>query len=397
MRERRITEDIAALKDIAGLLEDNFSSSKKYQLRSLVSRLEESITRELDYRQESANAGALDASLHEFPNIRIPAVYEELSTERVLTMEYVPHRKVTDLHPSVILELDGRGLADELFRSYLHQVVVEGLFHADPHPGNIGLGDDRRLLIMDFGMVERVSERLKPLMLKFVLAVSEGKAGDVARVAEESGKKGEDFDRDLFLERVDALVTENRGAGLARMSVGSMMQQIQMAAGEADLFLPNPVVVLGKTLMNLEAVVAKLDPDFNPAEVVEREGAKLLQRHSKDRLTLATAMQTLLDSADLAQALPDRVNRFTKRLADEGLTLKVEGVNPEPLEVAFQKVANRISSGLIIAALIIGASLLMDVDSKYRLLGYPALALVFFILAAFAGLSLLWVIFFRDK
>ena len=146
--------------------------------------------------------------------------------------------RLPDLHPSVILELDGSGLADELFCSYLHQVVVEGLFHADPHPGNIGLGDDRRLLIMDFGMVERVSERLKPLMLKFVLAVSEGKAGDVARVAEESGKKGEDFDRELFLERVDALVTENRGAGLARMSVGSMMQQIQMAAGEADLFLP---------------------------------------------------------------------------------------------------------------------------------------------------------------
>ena len=134
-----------------------------------------SLLRELDYRQEAQNLTLLRHNLADFRRIIVPAPVDDYTTSRVLTMEYVPGTKITALSRVARLELDGAGLADDLFRAYLTQVLVDGFFHADPHPGNVLLTDDGRLALLDLGMVARMAPRVQEQLLQLLLAVSEGR------------------------------------------------------------------------------------------------------------------------------------------------------------------------------------------------------------------------------
>ncbi len=160
VRERIVT-DLEALANIAEFADNHTEAGRKYGYSEIVEEFRKSILKELDYRLEARNQATLRENLAAFEHIVVPSVIEEYSTSLVLTSEFIKGRKITEISPMAQMDIDGILLADELFRAYLQQILVDGFVHADPHPGNVILTDDGRIALLDVGMVTRLSPALQ--------------------------------------------------------------------------------------------------------------------------------------------------------------------------------------------------------------------------------------------
>jgi predicted unusual protein kinase regulating ubiquinone biosynthesis (AarF/ABC1/UbiB family) len=181
------------------------------------------------------------------------------------------------------------------------------------------------------------------------------------------------------------------------MQVGRLVLEVTQAAAENGIRVPSELTMLGKTLLNLDQVGRTIAPDFDPNASIRRNAAQILQQRLVKSLSPGNLFSGVLEVKDLLQRLPARINKILDAIANNQLKLEVDAIDEKTLILGFQKVANRITTGLIIASLIVGAALLMRVDTTFRIWGYPGLAIIFFLLAAGSGIVLLVNILFYDK
>ncbi len=393
----QIADDLDAFTEIARLLDRHAEAGRIYQFEKVVDEFRKTLTRELDYRQEAQNLATLRENLAEFERIVVPAPVVDYTTGRVLTMDFVSGQKITRLSPLKKLDIDGARLAEDLNRAYLKQILIDGFFHADPHPGNVFLTDDGRLALIDLGMVARISSGMQESLLKLLMAISEGRGEEAAEQAAQIGEKLETFDETEFQRRVTELVGEYHTARLEQIQVGRVVLEVSRVSAGAGMRLPSELTMLGKTLLNLDEIGRTLDPSFDPNASVRRNAADLMRQRMTKSASPANLFASLLEAKDFAQKLPGRVNKVLDILANNQLRLDVDAVDERLLIDGLHKIANRISLGVILAALIVGAALLMQVPTRFQVLGYPGLAILLFLAAAFGGLWLVVSILARDR
>src|SRR5207302_9146453 len=234
--------------------------------------------RELDYQQEAHRPSAFHERLQDFPHIILPAPIDDYSTARVLTMEYVTGIKITEMSPLARMEFDGQMLAAELFRAYLNQILVEGFFHADPHPGNVFLTPNHRIALLDLGMVGRIMPRLQEDLLQLLLAISEGHGEDAAQIAIKIGQPRREFDQTEFTRRICEIVGQQKTATVEEMQVGRLVLEVTRCAAESQIRVPPELTMLGKTLLNLDQVGHALAPQFDPNASIRRNTAEILRQ-----------------------------------------------------------------------------------------------------------------------
>jgi ubiquinone biosynthesis protein len=396
IREQMV-EDLDALADIAEFLDNHTEFGQRYEFSRMLDELRKSLMRELDYRQEGHNLSALREQLRDFPHLIVPLSIHDYSTSRILTMEYVPGTKITKMSPLSRMEFDGEILAEELFRAYLKQILVDGFFHADPHPGNVFITPDYRIALLDLGMVGRIMPGLQEDLLQLLIAISEGNGEEASRIAMKIGQPRREFDQTEFTRRISEIVARQKTATVEEMQVGRLVLEVTRCAAESQIRVPPELTMLGKTLLNLDQVGRALAPQFDPNASIRRDAAEILRQRVVKTLSPSNLFGGLLEVKDLLQRLPARLNRLFDALANNEFKVSVDAIDEKTLIVGFQKIANRITVGLIIAALIIGAALLMRVETSFRIWGYPGLAIIFFICAAGAGVVLLFNILFYDK
>src|ERR1051325_508439 len=222
----QIVEDLEALGQMAQFMDAHTELGKRYEFDNMLQGLRRSVLRELDFKVEANNLVAMGENLREFDRIIIPEPIEDYCTSRILTMEYVPGKKITELSPLRLMELDGSGLARELFRAYLKQILVDGLVHADPHPGNVFLTDDVRIALIDLGMVTRLLPNFRDNFLRLLLSISEGRGEEAAETAIKMGEPKPNFNRAEFIARVAELVSENASANMSGLNSGQIALEI---------------------------------------------------------------------------------------------------------------------------------------------------------------------------
>ncbi|HUP96443.1 MAG TPA: AarF/UbiB family protein [Usitatibacter sp.] len=394
---QQVAEDFEVLAEIAAFLDKHTEAGRRIRICSMLEELRASIMHELNYEREAQNLVAVGKNLAEFELIRIPQPINDYSTKRVLTMEYVEGRKITKMSPVARLEMDGGELAEELFRAYLKQVLVDGLFHADPHPGNVFITDDDRIALLDLGMVGYTTPSMQTSLLKILIAISEGKAEDAAEVVCRISETTPEFDINLFKKRISSLVTERQGQSLSQINVGRTLLEVTRSAADLGLYVPSELTMLGKTLLQLDEVGRILDPEFDPDAAIQRNAADIMSKRLSRDASKGSMMATLLDMRDFVSGLPLRLNKIMDALAGKELEIKVRSVDAPLIMEGLQKIANRITSGLILASLIIGASLLMRIETAWQVFGYPGLPIIFFLFAAAGGIWLLATIFVHDR
>lgn len=392
----KMTDDLEALMEVAGFLDKHTETGRKYEFAAMIEELRRSLIRELDYYEEARNLQILRRNLQEFDLIIVPQPIDDYTTPRVLTMEYVAGRKVTDVSPLRRIELDGYKLLDQLFQAYLKQILVDGFVHADPHPGNVLLTDDDRVALLDLGMVARVTPSLQDQLLKFILAVSEGRADAAARITLGLCEAREGADRARFHREVTQLIAQHHDTELHQIETGRVLLDVKGIAAECGYSLPPEMTMIGKTLLNLDRIGQVLASDFDPNESVRRHASRLMQQKFRASFTSGNIFSGLLEAKEALEQLPPRVNLILERLANNDVEIKVDAIDERTLIEGMQKIANRITMGLILGALIVGAAMLMDVPTTFRIGGYPGLAIIFFLLAGGGGLILVFNILLND-
>jgi len=392
-----IVGDLEALNEIAHFLDQHTELGRRYEFENMLVNLRKSLLRELDFTVEANNLHTIGQNLAEFENIVVPEPVDDFTTSRVLTMEYIAGKKITALNPLRLLEIDGGLLADELFRAYLKQFLIDGLFHADPHPGNVFITDDNRIALLDVGMVGRMTRTFQDNLLRLMLAISEGRGEMAAQAAIKMGEEKEGFDRAAFERRITDLVADNSDAILSRLNAGKVTLEITRISADCWFRLPPEFTMVAKAFLNLDRVVYTLDSNFDPNIIIRERANEILQRNILKSVAPNNLLSSVVDLKEFVEKLPTRVNRLLDAAGNNDLRIKVDTIDEKIVLEGLQKIANRITLGLVVAALIVGAAMLMRVETSFRIFGYPGLAMIFFLLAAAAGLVLVFSILFYDE
>jgi ubiquinone biosynthesis protein len=393
---KQIAEDFEVLEQIADFLDEHTDLGRRYRFGKVLAEFKSSILQELDYQREASNLTALANNLKEFQHILVPLPVLDFSSRSVLTMDYVSGTKITALSPIAQLDIQGDVLAGELFKAYLKQVLIDGFFHADPHPGNIFLTDDGRVALLDLGMTGRVSSNMQENLLRLLLAISEGNGDETVKIILRISETTDAFDEALFTKIAAKFVSEQRDQTLDRQDVGKALMEISRTAAETGLYVPTELILLGKTLLQLEEVGKILCPKFNPNASVRRHVAELMTTRMRKAASPGHLFGSLMEMKDFVGRLPERVNKILDAVGNSELEVNVKTPDARHLLNGFEKIANRVTTGIILAALIIGAALMMRINSSFQIFGYPGIAMICFLIATGGSAWLIIGILWKD-
>ncbi|MEA2931490.1 MAG: ubiquinone biosynthesis protein [Actinomycetota bacterium] len=393
---KRVVDDMEVIEELAQFVDDHTGLGRSYGFAAMVEEFRRSIMAELDYRLEAANLRLLGEYVAGYDRIVVPQPVDDYTTSLVLTMDLVDGRNVGSLGPLAQLESDRGVLARQLFEAYLDQILVHGFVHADPHPGNVLLTSDGRLALIDVGMVARVAPELQDDLVRLLLALSESEGTEVAAIMAGLGEKRESWDRARFEREIGSFVQRHQGVTVGNLQAGRMVGELSRIAGDCGLRPPPELTMLGKALLNLDQVARKLDPEFDPNQAIQQHVGSIMRRKMLQSASPAHLLSAAMDAKEFAEKLPSRVNKVMDALAEGQMTLNIQGIDERELMRGIQKLANRVSAGVIIAALIVGAAMLMQIDTKAKLFGYPTVAILCFMAAAAAGVWLILSSFLHD-
>ena len=389
-----VRDDMEALARLADFADRHTDVGRRYGFGQLLSQFRRSLAGELDYQREAANLVRMRQLTAEHPHLLVPEPVSDYTSSRVLTMDFVPGRKVTDVGPLGLLDVDGEPLVRDLFSAYLHMILVDGFLHADPHPGNVLLTPDGRLALIDLGMVATVPPRVQDSIVKLLLAISDADGEEAATVLAAMGAPLDGYDGGRFREDVSALVTRAVSLG-GNVQAGAVLVELSRLSGVHGLRPPAEMAMVGKALLNLDQVTTHLDPGFAPAEAIRESVADIMG--SGMRVSASGLMAAAIDAKELTANFPRRANKVMQNLAEGTFSVKVDAVDEARLLHVMQRLANRLTTGIVIAALVVGAALMMQVPTDSRILGYPSIAMVFFLLAAIGGAALVASIVVTDR
>lgn len=387
---KQISEDFEVLTEIAEFLDNHTEVGRRHHFLAILEEFRVSIQQELNYEREAQNLVMLGKSLQEFPLIDVPQPIPDYCSRRVLTMEQVQGRKITALGPLERLELEGAPLAAELFRAYLKQVLVDGLFHADPHPGNVFVTREGHIALLDLGMVGHTTPAMQNHLLKLLLAISEGNGDQAADLVIGISQTRDDFNAPEFRRRIGQFIALRRDQGLENLKIGKSILEVTQNAADNGLYVPSELTLLGKTLLQLDEVGRILDPAFDPNAYIRQHVSELMTRRMRKQATPGSLLGSLLEMKDFVGGLPTRINRVMDRVGNDELEVKIRAVDAQDVMNSLQKIANRITSGIVLAALIMGAATLTQT-------GYKGPAILCFLGAATGGFWLLITIFIQDR
>ena len=394
---KNFTEDLDTLKELTDLAVKHSKTAKKYAVDEILDELRFILLNELDYVKEAENLVALGENTKKYPKIVIPQPVEGYSTSKILTMDYIDGQKITSISPISRIETNYKPLVDELVAAYLKHIIFDGFAHADPHPGNVHLTTDNKIALMDLGMVAKFGPDLREHILKLLIAISKYNGEETANVLLKMSEYDKNADLVGFRKEINRLVLDSQNKTAKDLQTGRLLIQMNKVAAEKSIKLPVELNILGKILMNMDQIVAVLTPDYDLQRAIERNVEKLMQKKMLQELKPDNFFAQALEAKKITEKLPERLNTITEKLANNEFEIKIDAIDEQRLTDGFQKVANRISIGLIIAALIIGAALLMRIPSTFTLLGYPGLAMILFSIAAVIGLWLVLKMILKDE
>lgn len=388
--------DLDVLAGLAGTADALTDAGRRMRLADWIAEFRKAMLDELDYRIEAENLERFARHLAGYGRLRVPRPLWDYVTPRLLVMEWIDGINVTRISGLRRTEEDTAPATVELLRAYLDQVFVHGDIHADPHPGNVLLCPDGRIALIDLGMVATIPPRQRERLLKLVFAAVDGRGEDVARELVALGTRLEDFDESACVREVSQVVARYSGSA-RRTSEGRMVLELVRRSTECGLRTPPEISLLGKTLLNLERVVDALAPGVDVRREIESHLQSLMRERLRQSLSPTNLAAEAMELQELVREAPRKLSDALSLVAANRLQVRLAGLDDSRLMENLQKIANRIASAVVIAALLLSSTQIMRLEGGPRLLGYPALAMLMFLVAAVLGLMLVVSAMRRDR
>lgn len=376
--------DLGVIRSTARLLERRSTAARLVQVDALADELEVHLRAELDFREEASNAELIRELVGDRDELVVPRVIRPHVTERTLVLERIDGRKVTAEHG---LDAERASeLARGLFRAYVHQVTVEGVYHADPHRGNVLLTDDGRLALLDFGLLGRLDDDTRRSLALLLLAVAQNRADDAADLILSLSLTTIDSDEPSFVHDLRRKLPRYHWRPLSRIRAGEALADLQRISIRYGIRLPPSFALVGKTLSQADSIARTLDPGLDPVALLGEDAGAVMLREIGRRLEPNAFMSYAFPQLEALLRVPRRVSQIADRL--ETGTLKV-GVVPTDLggvEHVLRSMSNRVGAALIVVGLLVSSALLARVhDLRW-------LAAAGFVAAAALGLYMVWKI-----
>ncbi len=382
----QLRSDLEALRSFALAADHLTQVGRRVRLRDWLNEFAKTLMQELDYHAEAENLARFGRHLRPFRRLWVPQPIWDYNSQRVLTMELATGVRVDAISGVRRTEQDMDPLAAALIRGYLDQIFVHGEIHADPHPGNLRVMPDGRLAIFDLGMVAHMPPRLRERLLKILFAAVDGRGEEVADDLISISTRLEAFDEERYLRETGQLIARYAASG--SFSEGRVVLDMVRIATACGLRTPPELSLLGKALLNLETVCRLLAPELDTRRIVERQLQHVMRARLKKSLSAANIASEAMEMQQLLRDGPRKLSDIMALLAENRLQMKVTGLEESRLMENLQKIANRVAAGIISAALIMAAALMMKIDTGWHLFGYPLIALVLLMIGVVLGLGI---------
>ncbi|MCZ8294493.1 MAG: AarF/UbiB family protein [Hylemonella sp.] len=383
-----IEADLRLLDRLAALAEIELPALAPYRPRQLLREFGRSLQRELDLASECRHAERLARNMAVLPFVQIPRIHWAWTHERVNVQDYVEGIAGHALDQLDQAGLDRKLLARRGAQAVLKMIVEDGFFHADPHPGNVFYLPDNRLAFIDFGMVGHLSMRRRQQLLKLLLGLVQREPQTVVDVLLDWTRDGQTVPVERLESDIEAFLDQYHGTPLAELSLGRMLVDVTAILRENHLALPADLALLIKAFITLEGLGRGLDPNFNMAAEALPLLQQVIRARYRPRAMAGRVWGSWLRLLEVAEQLPQDLSSLLRKARQGRMGLDIESRSLRHVGKQLDRAANRISLALIIAALIIGSSIVMTVGGGPTLLGLPAFGLLGFL---GAGIGALWL------
>ncbi len=385
-----IKKDLDILSAIAVQLHERVEYLQSYDLPNLVHITRQNLLRELDFKREARNMRIAASYRNEKSEVSIPSVYEEYCTEHLLVMEYIDGTKLKDLDTET---LSNPALtARQGLRTAIKQILDDGFFHADPHPGNLLITQDERICLVDWGLTGRLSRKDRGQLIELMKSVmekdSEAMVSALLKICRAEGIVDQrSLDRDL-LDVLDSYYS----VPLKDMNIGHLLMAIIELLRKYRLSFPADLVIMIKALVTAEGTARLIYPDLDILSEAKEYVSKLVLERLKPESILRSFRSNLSGFLNLQKEMPGHIMAILDKTNRGKITLGFRHENLGVLMNTLDNITNRITAGIIIAAMIIGSSMIITTGVEPLLFGFPVLGVIGYLISGFLGLWLIFII-----
>ncbi|KLT73961.1 ubiquinone biosynthesis protein [Neisseria arctica] len=389
--ERTIQADLRILTHLAGLIESEIPETRRYQPVQMVQYFARSLAKETDLSVELRYMQRFETTFTGHPFIHIPKVYQEYSNRHILVQEYIGDTLLKSMPSESLSDGMRRKLANGITDTLFTMILKQGFFHADPHPGNIFVSPNGRITLIDFGLVGHLSSTRRREIIDLITALTRRDQFTMQYVLS-NWAEGELPDENLLGADVLEMLLNYEHTPMRDLRISQVINDITQIMRQHGLTLPGDLVMLFKTLITLEGVVKRLDGSAELLEQAKPIVAEVFkERVSPEHMARKSKMhlQTLWQAAD---ELPQNLLRLSRRIQKGQLGVSIELKRSEQIMHQIDKATNRLTMGIVTAALIIGSSIVMSIDTGSKFIGF-----VGYLLAFTNSLWIIWSIWRSGK
>lgn len=383
-----IETDIGILQSMAERIETVFPETRLYNPTGMVDDFAHQIVKELDFTRDARNADRMSRNFHNVPGIRFPKIIWEVTSPRMLVMEFIEGVRIDNREAILEMGLDPHEIGVRGFHAYLKMIFEDGFFHGDPHPGNLLVTKEGDIVFLDFGIVGILRPEKRQNFINLLFALSTDDIELMMRSLEGFGITIAEEDReplrdDLYIMMHDF---DSGNQGVSQLNFHIVVTELTESMRRYRLQVPMNLMLLLKVLMMVLDVGVRLDPKFNFGQEVTPYLTKLADTNTLSAGYVKRASMTLLESADAILDMPRNLNLMLRRLSTGAFKLEIVDTDIQKLQMALDKASDKLMIGMVVAALVVGSSLVIqktplampDWVSYLALAGYTAAVLTGF-------------------
>lgn len=388
-----IETDVSIMKTLAELMLKYIPESTVFNPRGIVDEFAKTITKELNFQEERRNIERFTLSFKHVPSIKIPKVYSQYSSDKVLTMEQIEGSKLDDIQSIERKGLDRQELAKTTINAYFKMMLEDGFFHADPHPGNLFALDDGRVSLVDFGIVgwltPEIMESIATVLISLVNKDFDSLIDQfiaLGMVTDESDL--ERFRQEFMADIVDFLVPLYDLA-LSEINYAEYLDTITRLAIKHNLKVPSSILLMNKCNIILDGIVRGLDPEFNFINIATPYATRLIRKRYGPKRVFEKFNRNFTELSNSLITIPRQIRLLLRQISKDELNIKLTHIGMESLKRDIDRSTNRLSFSIVIASIIMSSSVLTMSETGGKIFDIPALGVTGFIMAFILGVWLL--------
>jgi len=391
---REILEtDIVILGAIARLLLKYIPESKLFDPEGIVNEFARSVRKELDFVSEAKNAQRFQRNFSGCDDVYIPKIFTELLSGKVIVMERLEGVRIDDLAGIESMGIDRREIAQKGVDAYFKMIFEDGFFHADPHPGNIFVMSDGKIGIMDFGIVGWLTTELMETMASAFLAILNKNFDRLVDIYIDLGLVTDEVDLEKFKKefKVDLiyLMEPLYDLSISEVNFPEYLEALTHLVIKHGLKVPSDLLLMNRTILIVDNLGRQLDPGFNLISAAEPYAAELVKKRMSPQRMFDKSKENLTEIGDLLLDTPKQINRLLRKSLRDEVSFRIDPIGMDKLIRDIDRSSNRLAFSVVVAAIIVGSSMLMQSDIGGKILGMPTVGAIGFLVAIVLGLRLL--------